>query len=206
MHKSLVTAALLLGSTLACAGPYVGLGYQAANSKVEQQSLKTPLVGSQAVDLSGSDSDGGVKLLAGYRFSDIWALELGLQQPRVEKSFERRLSVTEEEEWEVSVEGTHITLAPVLLFPVGEKLELRATLGLLYGDYDIKRSHLIDVENGPDQNVSRVAASDSKLGGMIGLGAAVRTPWKVDVLAEVQHQRTSVLSSTALSLGVVYRF
>ena len=205
MHKTLIVAGLALASTATVAGPYAGLGYQGGAAKVEQGALRAPVVDGRTLDLSGSDGHGGLTALAGYRFSDTWSLELSWRRAGVEEGFELR-QAGQDEEWEASVEGSHFTLAPVYRIALGERLALRTTAGLLYGDYDVKQSHSLDVENGPDVTLASAARGRSRFGGSLGVGLEYTTPWKFDVVAEVRHQRTSVLSHTGASVSAVYRF
>lgn len=205
MYKRLIATGLLLSSTAVLAEPYVGIGYQGGAARAEQNALRHPVVDGRAIDASDRDWGGGLKLLAGYRLSDSWAVELSYHETDLEAGFEQRAPM-QDEEWESSIEATHLTLAPVYLHPLRDGLELRATAGLLYGDYDLRQSHVIDVENGPDQLLSRQSRSRSRLGGVVGIGMAVATPWKVELLAEIQHQRTSVLSESSAALSAVYRF
>jgi hypothetical protein len=207
MYRKIIVTGLLTASTATLAGPYVGVGYQAGASRVEQDSLKNPVVDGRPLDQSGSESSGGGRLLAGYRFNDRWALELSLEQPSLETSIEEPVGSTgDDEEWESSIDASHIALAPVYQHRLAERFELRLSAGVLYGDYDLERSHWIDVDNGPDQLVFSEKDSKSEVGGMVGVGAAWQTPWKFDVLGEVIHQRTSVLSNTGFALSAVYRF
>lgn len=207
MNRILIGASVLAFSTAALSQPYVGIGYQAGAMRVEQDSLRNPVVDGRTLDQSDHESAGSLRLLAGYRFSDSWALELAVQRPTLETSIEERVTGTgDDEEWESSIESTHVTLAPVYLRRLNDRVELRVTAGLLYGDYDIGRKHWIDVDNGPDQLVASASASESKVGGMVGIGAAYQTPWKFEIVGEVQHQRTRVLSNSAASVSAVYRF
>lgn len=208
MYRKVITAGLLSVAAVAVsAEPYVGIGYQAGASRVEQDSLRNPVVDGRTLDQSDHESAGSARLLAGYRFNDRWALESTFQRPTLETSIEETdVGTGDDEEWESSIESTHISLAPVYLHRLGERVELRFTAGLLYGDYDLERMHGIDVENGPDQQLSRVTASESKVGGIAGFGAAFTTPWKVELLAEALHQRTKILSNSSVSLSAVYRF
>lgn len=207
MYRKILTAGLLTVSTVALSGPYVGIGYQAGASRVEQNSLREPVVDGRPVDQSGHESASSPRLLAGYRFNDTWALEFTFQRPTLESSIEERVVETgDDEEWESSIRSAHFTLAPVYQHRLGERTELRLTAGLLYGDYDLKRTHMLDVNNGPDELIARDSASRSKIGGVAGIGISVQTPWKFDVVAEALHQRTQVLSNSTLSLSAVYRF
>lgn len=208
MNRKLIAAASLFAmSTAALAEPYLGVGYQAGTSRIEKDSLRYPVVDGRALDQSDHESSGSLRLVAGYRFSDRWALELTAQRPTLETSIEQRVAGTgDDEEWESSVDATHVTLAPVLLHRLSDRVELRATAGLLYGDYSFKRVHALDVDNGPDQVLSREKDSDSKFGAAIGVGAAWTTPWKFDLVGEVTHQRTKLVSNSAVSLTAVYRF
>lgn len=207
MQKKLIAAALFIAAPLAWGGPYVGVGYQAGVSRVERNSLRNPDVDGRTLDQSDHESSSSPRLLAGYRFNDRWALELTVQRPGLETSIEERVEGTgDDEEWESSIDGTHVTLAPVFLHPLGERVELRLTAGLLYGDYDLDRTHSLDVDNGPDQTIARATDSTSKLGAVVGAGVSVRTPWQFDVVAEALHQRTRILSNSTLSLSAVYRF
>lgn len=208
MNKKLIAAAGLLAmSTAAFADPYVGIGYQAGSSRIEKDSLRNPVVDGRALDQSGRESSNSARLVAGLRFSDRWALEATAQQPSLETSIEQRVAGTgDDEEWESTVDTTHITLAPVFLHKLSDNVELRATAGLLYGDYSFKRVHALDVDNGPDQTLSRVKDTDSRYGYTVGVGAAYTTPWKFDLVGDVTHQRTKLLSHSAVSLTAVYRF
>lgn len=208
MNSKLIAAAGLLAmSTAAFADPYVGIGYQVGSARVEKDSLRNPVVDGRTLDQSGRESASSARIVAGFRFSDRWALEVTAQQPSLETSIEERVVGTgDDEEWESTVGATHITLAPVYLHRLSDRVELRATAGLLYGDYSFKRTHTLDVDNGPDQDISRVKDTDSKLGATIGVGAAYTTPWQFDLVAEATHQRTNLVSNSALSLTAVYRF
>lgn len=206
MHKSIVATSLLLASTLASAEIYVGAGLQAGSTRVEKDALRNPVVDGRALDLSKSESSSGLRLLAGVTLNDNWALELTAQRSEVDDSFDQPVTLTQDEDWEASIESTHITLAPVYIHPLGEKLDLRVTAGLLYGDYDIRQTHAYDNDDAPDQLISRSKSSKSKVGGVVGLGATFHTPWKIDLIGEVQHQRTSYVSNTAVSLTAAYRF
>lgn len=207
MNKKVIAATLLLSAPVAWSGPYVGVGYQAGAARVERDSLRNPDVDGRTLDQSDHESSSSPRLLAGYRFSDRWAVELAFQQPDIETSIEERVDGTgDDEEWESSIDAMHLTLAPVFLHPLGERIELRLSAGVLYGDYDLDRTHSLDVDGGPDQTLSRVSDSTAKVGAVVGAGVAMRTPWKFDVVAEVLHQRTRILSNTSLSLGAVYRF
>jgi hypothetical protein len=206
MQKPVVAACLLLTSTLACADVYVGAGYQGASLKVERDALRNPVVDGRALDLSARTWSDGLRLMAGTSLHDNWALELTFQQAGVDDDATVIVDATQEEEWEATVDGFHVTLAPVYLHRLGENLDLRATAGLLYGKYDVRQSHYIDVEDGADQPISRASDSRSRLGGMVGLGLGFRTPWKFELLADAQYQRTSVLAGPAFSLTAVHRF
>ncbi len=205
MQKKIIAASLALASSVAAAGPYVGVGYQAGEARLEQSDLRAPLIGGRTLDLGGSQSSSDFAALAGYQFDDRWALELGWLQVDVEDDFEVR-GATQDEEWDASVNGDHFTLAPVYRHALGEKLSLRASAGVVYGRYDIGQSHVIDVENGPDQTLSRVSRSESEFGGAASLGFEYTTPWKVGVIGEVKYQHTKVLSNTGVALNLVYRF
>jgi|SRR5690606_6416090 len=207
MYKKLVTAGLITASSAALSGPYLGIGYEAGATRVEQDSLRNPVVDGRTLDQSDHEYAGGARLLAGFQFSDRWALELTAGRPSLETGIEERIAGTgDDEEWESSVDATHVTLAPVYLHRLSPRTELRFTAGLLVGDYDIRRSHGIDVDNGADQVLARTSASESKLGATIGAGAAFQTPWKFEVLGEVLHQRTRVLAHSAVAVSVLYRF
>lgn len=205
MKKSLIAASLFVAATAAHAGPYVGLGIQGTSAKLESSSLRDPVVDGEALDLSGSHEKVGVRLLGGYSFSDTWALELGFQQMKIEDSIEVR-DVGQDEEWEAEVDGMLLTLAPVYSLRLNDSTALRLTAGLVYGDHDIKQSHGIDVENGPDQELSSAKDGKSRFGGLAGIGVTYRTPWKVEVLADAQYLRSSVVSGPSMTLGVLYRF
>lgn len=207
MYRKIIVTGLLTASTATLAGPYVGIGYQAGASRVEQDSLRDPVVDGRPLDQSDNESSSGGRLLAGYRFNDRWALELSFQQPSLETSIEEPVAGSgDDEEWESSIDASHFALAPVFQHRLAERFELRLSAGLLYGDYDLERSHWIDVDNGPDQLLFSEKDSRSEFGGMAGVGAAWQTPWKFDVLGEVIYQRTKVLSNTAFALSAVYRF
>jgi hypothetical protein len=206
MRKTIVATCLLLTSTLACAESYIGAGYQGASLKVRNSGLQNPVVDGRPLDLSDRTWSDGLKVLAGTRLADSWALELSFQQAGVEKDATVQVDPNQEEEWEARIEGFHMTLAPVYLHRLGDTVDLRAMAGLLYGNYEVKQSHYLDIENGPDQSISRSSDSRSKLGGMIGLGLAFRTPWKFELVADAQYQHTSVLSGAAFSLAAVHRF
>ena len=205
MQKTLIAAGLALATTVATAGPYVGVGYQAGEAKLEQSELRSPVVDGQALDLGDSTSTSDFTALVGYQFNETWALELSWQRADVEDDFEVR-GATQDEEWDASVDGTHLVLAPVYRLPLGESLKLRASAGVVYGKYDIDQSHVIDVENGPDQTISSGSRSESELGGAVGLGLEYTTPWKVDVVGEIKYQRTKVLSNAGVAVNLVYRF
>jgi opacity protein-like surface antigen len=209
MHRKIATLTLVaLAATAAnAAEPYVGVGYQAGAARVERNSLRYPVIDGRTLDQSGHDSVSSVRVLAGIRFSDRWSLEAAFQQPTLEASFEQDIVGTDDdEEWESSIRSTHVSLAPVFQHRLSARAALRVSAGLLYGDYKLRRTHAIDVDNGPDEVLSRAGDSDSKLGAMAGVGFTLRTPWKVDALAEVLHQRTSVVSDSSVVLGLVYRF
>lgn len=207
MYRKIIIAGLLAASTAAVAGPYAGIGYQVGASRVEQDSLRSPDVDGRVLDQSDDESASSFRVLAGYRFNDRWALEFAFQKPTLETSIEERIAGTgDDEEWESSIESFHFTLAPVYLHRLGERVELRVTAGLLYGDYDRVRSHWIDVDDGPDQLLASTSDSESKFGATVGLGVAYTTPWKIELLAEGIYQRTSVLSNATLALTAVYRF
>jgi len=207
MHRKIATVALIAFATTAAAGPYAGVGYQAGAERVERNSLRDPVVDGRALDQSGHESVSSVRVLAGYRFNDRWALEAAFQRPTLETSIEETdMGTGDDEEWESSIRSTHVSLAPVFQHRLSDRAELRLSAGLLYGDYKLVRSHSLDVENGPDQQFSRVTDSESKLGAMAGVGVTYRTPWQVEVLAEALHQRTSVVSDSSVMLGMVYRF
>lgn len=205
MQKTIITAGLALASSVAAAGPYVGVGYLAGESKLEQSDLRSPVVGGRTLELGDSRSSSDFSALAGYQFNERWALELSWQQVDLEDDFEIR-QPTQDEEWDASVDGSHFTLAPVYRFALGERLGMRAAAGVVYGRYDVKQSHVIDVENGPDQVLSASSRSESEFGGVAGIGLEYTTPWKVDVIGEVKYQRTKVLSHTGVGLSLVYRF
>jgi len=207
MYRKIFLAGLLTVPAAALAGPYVGIGYQAGASRVEQDSLRAPLVDGRTLDQSGHESVSSARLLAGYRFNDRWALEATFQRPTLETGIEEVDTGTgDDEEWESSIRSAHLTLAPVYQHRLGERIELRITAGLLYGDYDFTRAHTLDVENGPDQQLSRVTDSDSKVGAMAGVGASWQTSWKIELVAEALHQRTKLVSSSGATLSAIYRF
>lgn len=207
MYRRIVALGLLPFCTAAWSAPYVGIGYQAGASRVEQDSQRQPVVDGRVIDQSGHESTGGLRLLGGYSFNDNWALELGVHRNTLEDGIEERVTGTgDDEEWESSIRSTHITLGPVYLHRFSERTSLRLTAGLLYGDYELKRTHWLDVDNGPDQLLSRATQGDSRLGATAGIGIGIQTPWKFEVLAEALHQRTRLLSNSSLALGVVYRF
>jgi accessory colonization factor AcfA len=205
MQKTLIAAGLALASTVVAAGPYVGIGYQAGEAKLEQRELRAPVIGGRVLDLGGSQSSSDITALAGFQFNERWALELGWQQVDVEDDFEVR-GATQDEEWDASVNGSHFTLMPVYRHVLGEKLSLRASAGVVYGRYDADQSHVIDVENGPDQTLSSVSRNESEFGGAAGLGLEYTTPWKLGVIGEVKYQRTKVLSNAGVAVNLVYRF
>jgi accessory colonization factor AcfA len=196
----------LIAASPAHAEPYIGVGYQFSELSVEDDDLSRPLIDGRSVDLSDSDSDDNFKLLVGYNFNANWGLELSFYQLEISNSDEVVLSATEEEEWEASVEGNHFALAPVYTHEVSDKFGVRATAGIVYGDYDVEQSHSIDVENGPDRPVSRSSGSESEFGGMVGVGVVYRAPWNIDVLAEYQYSQTKVVSNSAFSVSAAYRF
>lgn len=207
MHKKILTAGLLTLSTAAFADAYVGVGYQAGVARVEQDSLRNPVVDGRPVGQSDRESAGSLRVLAGLQLNPAWALEASVQRFNLESSIEERIAGTgDDEEWESSFDSTHITLAPVHIRRLGDRLSLRLTAGLLYGDYDIERSHVIDVDDGPDQTLFRSRGNESKFGGVAGVGLAWQTPWRVEVLAEALHQQTRLVSSSTLALAAVYRF
>lgn len=205
MYKTITAAALLLASATAFAGPYAGLGYQAGVSHVEDGDLRDPLIDGQLIP-SDDKWSGSPRLLAGFQFNDNWALEFSFARPGLEDGVETRLDATQDEEWELDIDASQFALAPVYLRPLGKLATLRVTAGLLYGDYDIRRTHDIDVEDGADVRVSRSKDSDSAVGGLAGIGAAFHLPWKIDLVTEAQYQRTRVLSNTVFSAMAVYRF
>jgi opacity protein-like surface antigen len=205
MQKKIIAAGLTLASTMAVAGPYVGAGYQAGEAKLEQRDWRSPVVDGQALDLSDSNSSSDFTALLGYRFNDTWALELSWQRAELDDDFEIR-GATQDEEWDASVDGSHFVLSPVYRHALGEKLALRASAGVVYGRYDVSQSHVIDVENGPDQTLSSVSRSESEFGGAVGVGLEYTTPWKLDVIGELKYQRTKVLSNTGVAVNLVYRF
>lgn len=209
MHNKIAIAALVAFAATAAtaAEPYVGIGYQAGEARVERNALRSPVVDGRTLDQSGHESVSSLRVLAGYRFSDRWSLEAAFQRPTLETSIEERdVGTGDDEEWESSIRSTHVSLAPVFQHRLSDRAELRVSAGLLYGDYKFVRTHSLDVDNGPDQQFSRVTDSDSKLGAMAGIGATFRTPWKVEVLGEVLHQRTSLVSDSSVALGLLYRF
>lgn len=207
MYRKIATLTLVAFAASAAAESYVGVGYQAGAARVERNSLRNPVVDGRTLDQSQHESVSSVRVLAGYRFNDRWSLEAAFQQPTLETSIEETdVGTGDDEEWESSVRSTHVSLAPVFQHRLSERAELRLSAGLLYGDYKFTRQHSLDVENGPDQELSRVSDSDSKLGAMAGVGVTFRTPWKVEVLAEALHQRTSVVSDSSVALGLIYRF
>ncbi len=207
MYRKIATLTLVAFAASAAAESYVGVGYQAGAARVERNSLRNPVVDGRTLDQSDHESVSSVRVLAGYRFNDRWSLEAAFQQPTLETSIEETdVGTGDDEEWESSVRSTHVSLAPVFQHRLSERAELRLSAGLLYGDYKFTRQHSLDVENGPDQELSRVSDSDSKLGAMAGVGVTFRTPWKVEVLAEALHQRTSVVSDSSVALGLIYRF
>lgn len=209
MYSKIATAAILAFAATAAtaAEPYVGVGYQAGAARVERNSLRNPVVDGRTLDQSDHESVSSARVLAGLRFSDRWSLEAAFQRPTLETSIEEvDLGTGDDEEWESSIRSTHVSLAPVFQHRLSERAELRLSAGLLYGDYKLRQTHTLDVENGPDQQFSRVTDSESKLGAMAGVGVSFRTPWKVEVLAEALHQRTSVVSDSSLALGLLYRF
>jgi opacity protein-like surface antigen len=205
MKKTHIAASLMFATTAVTAGPYVGVGYQAGEARLEQGDLRSPVVDGQPLDLGNSTSIGDFTALVGYEFSDHWALELSWQQADVDDDFEIR-GATQDEEWDASVAGAHFVLAPVYRMPVGENFKLRASAGVVYGRYDIDQSHVIDVEDGPDQTLTSVSRSESEFGGAVGVGLEYATPWKVDLVGEVRYQRTKVMSNAAAALNLVYRF
>lgn len=207
MFRKFAIVGLLGASTAALADPYVGIGYQAGASRVEQDSLRNPLVDGRPLDQSDSESASSARLLAGYRFSDRWALELAFQRPTMETSIEERIEGTgDDEEWESSIEAAHFSLAPVYQHRLAERFELRLSAGVLYGDYDIEHTHWVDVDDGPDQLLASESSNESKFGGMMGVGASWQSPWKFELLGEALYQRTSVLSNATFSLSAIYRF
>jgi accessory colonization factor AcfA len=206
MKHALLAASLLIAASPAHAETYIGVGYQFSQLSVEDDDLSRPLIDGRSVDLSDSDSDDNFKLLVGYNFNANWGLELSFYQLEISNSDEVVLSATEEEEWDASVEGNHFALAPVYTHEVSDKFGVRATAGIVYGDYDVEQSHSIDVENGPDRPVSRSSGSESEFGGMVGVGVVYRAPWNIDVLAEYQYSQTKVVSNSAFSVSAAYRF
>lgn len=205
MYKTITATGLLLVSAATWAGPYVGLGYQAGLARAEDKDLRDPVVDGQAIE-SDNEGNGSPRLLAGYQFNDNWALEFSFSRPGIEDSLETRIDANQDEEWESEIQGNHFTLAPVYLRPLGERATLRFSAGVVYGDYTLRQLHAIDVDDAPDITVSRTKTSDTAFGGLVGVGAAFHLPWKIDLVTEVQYQRTGTLSNAAASATVVYRF
>jgi opacity protein-like surface antigen len=206
MKHVLLAASLLIAASSTHAETYIGVGYQFSQLSVEDDDLSRPLIDGRSVDLSDSESDDNFKLLVGYNFNANWGLELSFYQLEISNSDERLLTATEEEEWEASVEGNHFALAPVYTYEVRDNFGVRATAGIVYGDYDVEQSHSIDVENGPDRPISRSSGSESEFGGMVGVGVVYRAPWNIDLLAEYQYSQTKIVSNSAFSLSAAYRF
>lgn len=207
MYRKILTVSLLTLSTAAMAEPYVGLGYQVGASRVERDSLRSPVVDGRTLDQSDHESASGLRGLVGYSFNDTWALEFTFQVPTMETTLEERVAGTgDDEEWESSIESTHLTLAPVYQHALSPRLKLRVTAGVLYGDYSLEREHTLDVDDGPDQRLFRSKTSETEWGGVAGIGLAYQTPWKVELLGEVLHQRTKLLSNTGVALTALYRF
>ncbi len=206
MKHALLAAGLLIAASSAHAEAYIGVGYQFSQLSVEDDDLSRPLVDGRSIDLSDSDSDDNFKLLVGYSFDANWGLELSFYQLEISNGDEEILNATEEEEWEASVEGNHFALAPVYTHELNDTFGVRATAGIVYGDYDVGRSHSIDVENGPDRPISRSSGSETGFGGMVGVGVLYRAPWNIEVLAEYQYSQTKIVSNSALSLSAAYRF
>jgi hypothetical protein len=209
MYKTIITTAaatgLLLVTAAASAGPYIGLGYQAGQTRIEDKDLRDPVVDGQAID-TDNKWKASPRALLGYQFNDNWALEFSYSRAGIENSVEDRTDPAQDEEWESEITGNHFTLAPVYLHPLGDLATLRVSAGVVYGDYKVRQLHALDVENGPDVTLSRIRDKESSLGGLVGLGAAFHLPWKIDLVTEVQYQRTKTLSNAGVSATAVYRF
>jgi accessory colonization factor AcfA len=205
MHKTLTAASLLLASSATFAGPYLGLGVQSGQVRIEDSDLRDPVIDGQAID-SDSKWSSSARLLAGYRFSENWALEFTFGRAVIEDGIETRIDASRQEEWESEIKANQFSLAPVYSHRLGQATTLRFTAGLLFGDYDLQQLHAFDVDDAPDVTVSRVRSSESTAGGLVGLGLTYQLPWKVELVTEVQHQRTRLLSNTAVTASAVYRF
>lgn len=204
--KKTVIAAMIFISPVLSATPYIGIGYQANYTNIKDSDIQQVIVDDKILNLEQDDTGSDFKLTFGYLFNAQWALEASYYETESSAGIEEYISVTEEEEWDAEINAKHISLTPVYRYHLNDKWGVKANAGLIYSDYTFTQSHEIDVENGADINISGAKSSKSELGGTAGIGIEHQAYEKVYISAEYQFSYDSVMSLSAVSLNLFYRF
>ena len=207
MKKSLFLSALVFamsGSAFAAEGFYVygGLGYSKADTEVASETI---VVGREYATI-GADEDGvGVKLAAGYRFNDYFAVEgsyayLGKAEATV--------SSTVDFDAKASMKAHVMAVDAVGLYPVNKDFDVfaKAGVGLSY----VKTSASANIFG----DAYAFSESDTRFVTKLGFGAEYKVSQNVAIRAEYERyfgvSKDSDYSIDAdynlLSVGVKYTF
>lgn len=193
-------------SATAVAESYVGAALQYQAAGIGKDEYKQVQVDTQNLNLDADDAGSGVRLFAGYRFTDNWGLELGYSDFSLEAGNEIVLSALEEEEWDAEFKVKQWDLQLTYFHMLTAKLKLKASGGVVWHDTQFGYSHKIDIEDAADQYFTTGGESESKIGVTAGLALQYNVWQAVDVLAGYQYSRSSLADNSAVFAGVVYHF
>ena len=199
-----VAASLLASTAFAAPGYYVygGLGYSKADTDFASESYSE--AGYQAA-IDADEKSVGLKLAAGYRFNDYFAVEgsyayLGKADVKVSSNFGVGA--------EASMKAHVLAVDAVGIYPVAEKVDLFAKAGV--GMSYVKTKANADLWN----EAYSFSESDTRFISKLGLGAEYKVTKNVAVRAEYERyfgvSKDSDYSIDAdydfVSVGVKYTF
>jgi opacity protein-like surface antigen len=205
MKKTLLLITLV-SSSVALAEPYLGAELQYNKTGIGDKNYESVDFDGQHLDLTDDDSDTSVRLFAGYRFANQFGIEVGYVDFGAEDSYETKLSVTEEEEWDAEYDVTQLEVLGTYTYALNESLNVQFAAGLVWHDVEFSYAHELDVENGPDQTYSAYKSDDDKIGFSSKIALEYNVWEQVDVLAGVRYSNSSLADSSAIFTGIQYRF
>ena len=219
MKKTLLASAMILAmssSAFAAEGFYVfgGLGYSKADTDVTNQSYADQ---DFRANLHVDEDSIGVKLAAGYRFNDYFAVEgsyvyLGKAEATL-SAMGTIIGYDVDGEAKASMKAHVLAVDAVGIYPVTDKVELfaKAGVGVGYVKTEASASGTVDGYTG---SVGLFSESDTRVFPKLGLGAEFKVAKNVAVRAEYERyfgvSKDSDYSIDAdydlLSVGVKYTF